>query len=250
MNSNEETRDPLAERLRTAVKSTEVPQFLEAKIRQRIQAQEEGLSFAMRWKTVLLSGAAALAMGVAVAKFGQLRPEAEKQEAFITSVSSRVATLMGVGLGDHLHCAFFRKYPAQAPAAGEMRAHLGAGYSDLIPVVQQNVPAQYKLVLGHRCTYGDRRFVHLALKNGDKLISLVITAKRGGESFDPEAILPGLAQSGVAIHASGTERFQIAAFETEDHLVYLISQLQGEQNREILAAMALSIQTILHSLAG
>jgi hypothetical protein len=195
--------------------------------------------------------AAALALSAGISyQLGSLRFTTGAQESYIASVSTHIATLMRVGLGDHLHCAFFRKFPQQAPASEEMESKLGPEYKELVPVVRQFVPAEFKLVLGHQCRYQGRQFVHLSLKNGEGLLSLVITKKRDGESFDIEGALPELVQSGIPVYGSGVQRFQIAAIETGGHLVYFISDLPGTQNMDVMRAMAPSLKKILEGIEG
>jgi hypothetical protein len=237
-------------RLKAAVNSLDVPPFLDAKIRHRIRLQQPNSQKRWAWFT----GATAVA-GLALAGFityqlGDIRQTAGEQESFIVTVSSKVSTLMRVGLGDHIHCSFFRKFPAEAPAIEEMESKLGPEYKDLIPVVRQHVPQQYKLVLGHECRYHSRRFVHLSLKTGDKLLSLVITAKRPGETFNIAGAVPQLVYSGIPMYTSATDRFQIAAMETTNHVVYFISDLPASENSRLLVAMASEIKVILENLEG
>ncbi len=241
------TGDNANARLKAAVNSVEVPPFLDAKIRHQIQTQ--GSAPRRRWTgLVVASVAAALVVGAGITyQLGRLRETAGHQESFIATMSTKVSTLMRVGLGDHLHCAFFRKFPAHAPAVEELESDLGSEYKDLIPVVREHVPQEYKLVLGHECRYNGRQFVHLSLKNEARLISLVVTAKRPGESFDIEGILPELVQSGIRVYDSNTGQFQIAAMETSNHLVYFISDLPAKQNMQLMQSMVASLKTVLEN---
>jgi hypothetical protein len=249
MKSTNTQSNEMNARLKSAVKSAEVPPFLEARIRQHVQAESQPRK---RW--AVLAPAAAVAglalVGLLGYQIEKLRQTAEQQESFIATVSARVSTLMRVGLGDHIHCAFFRKFPAEAPAKEEVESELGNQYQDIIPAVRQNVPEQYKLVLGHECRYNGRDFVHLSLKSDSQLLSVVITAKKNGETFDIEGALPELVHSGIPMYASTTDRFQIAAMETSSHLVYFISDLPREQNFEILRAMGPALKTILENIEG
>ena len=64
--------------------------------------------------------------GVLIAyQLGHLRLSVTSQESYNTSVSTHVARLMRVGLGDHIHCAYFRKFPANAPSPQEFVSKLG-----------------------------------------------------------------------------------------------------------------------------
>jgi hypothetical protein len=144
---------------------------------------------------------------------------------------------MRVGLGDHIHCSVFRKFPKNAPKVEQLVERMGPEYSPLIPVVQTHVPKDYKLMLAHECRYNGRRFKHLSLMNESNLLSLVITRKNEGESFDAEGMLPALVQSGIPMYQAGVQRFAVTAFESRDHLVYFISDLPQKQNTEMMLAM-------------
>src|SRR5215475_6118245 len=101
-------------RLRQAVRSVDPPPFLKARIRRQIEAQAPGRN----WLRLLVpfGAASAIAAGLTIAyQLGHLRLTSGSQESYIASVSSQIGTLMRVGLGDHVHCAVFRKYPATPP---------------------------------------------------------------------------------------------------------------------------------------
>ena len=50
------------------------------------------------------------------------------QKVYIQKVSARLAAVLKVGLGDHIHCSIFRKYPKDPPPVEKMEADLGASY--------------------------------------------------------------------------------------------------------------------------
>ena len=113
MNDYQETDQEmlrLRAHLQRAVKSTAPPPFLEARIRNTVRAE----AHRPRWPYRLSQVAAAIVVcvGVIIAyQLGHLRFTAASQEAYVNSVTRQVATLMRVGLGDHIHCAVFRKAP-------------------------------------------------------------------------------------------------------------------------------------------
>jgi hypothetical protein len=240
----------LREQLQRAVRSQEAPPYLEARIRASLAASrtQGGASWwSPRWAALGL--AAAGLMGVAIAyQLGHLRLTTASQEDYVTSLSHGVATIMRVGLGDHLHCSYFRKYPQNPPKMEEFVAKLGPEYSGLIPVVRKQVPEEYRLELAHKCRYRGRQFVHLSLKDDKQLMSLIIAAKEPGEAFEVEGMLPALIQSGQPIYRASAQRFQIASFETSKHLVYFISDFNAEQNTGYLLAMAPAVKDLLGKL--
>jgi hypothetical protein len=232
-------------RLQEAVGSRPVPPFLEAQIRNRLRVRKAG------WlpRLVPVGTVAAVCVGLLIAyQLGHLRLTVGSQESYIASVSTQIATLMRVGLGDHIHCSVFRKYPKDPPTTEEFIQKMNPQYAGLIPIVRSEVPEEYRMMLAHECRYHGRRFVHLSLKNDSNMLSLVITRKGTGESFQTEDMLPGLVQSGIPMYQTGVQRFQMTAFETRDYLVYFISDLPKQQNTELMVALAPQVKEFLARL--
>jgi len=243
----EQAQSDASARLRSAVKSEPVPPFLEARIRSRLRAERPGRRRIIR----LVPGIAAAAMlgGVLIAyQLGHLRLTVNSQESYYTSLSTQVAGLMRVGLGDHIHCAYFRKFPANAPSPQEFVSKLGPEYAGLLPIVREYVPGSYRLMLAHQCRYHGRKFVHLSLLDNGHLMSVVLSRKNGGESFSAEGMLPSLVQSGIPMYQSNAQRFQLSAFESRDYLVYVISDLPRQKNAELMIAMAPPVKDFLKNL--
>jgi len=234
-------------RLRRAVQSEPVPPFLEARIRSQIRSIQPG----RRWFTMLVpaTAAAAIFAGLLIAyQLGHLRLSVTSQESYIASVSNRVGTLMRVGLGDHIHCAYFRKFPKNPPPIEQFVAKMGPQYAGLIPIIRSHVPDSYTLSLAHQCKYHGRKFVHLSLMDNSHLLSVVLTRKADGESFNTEGILPALVQSGIPMYQSNVQRFQMTAFETRDYLVYFVSDLPKQKNADLMLAMAPEMKDYLKKL--
>ena len=90
--------------------------------------------------------------------------------------------------------------------------------------------------------------MHLALRSDSKLLSLVIALKRDGESFTKENLLPALSESGIPMYRVGVQRFEIAGFESKNHLVYVVSDLPQQRNMEIMTALAPAVTDLLNKL--
>ena len=80
------------------------------------------------------------------------------------------------------------------------------------------------------------------------MLSMVITRKGEGESFATENMLPGLVQSGIPMYQQTVQRFQMAAFETRDYLVYFISDLPKQQNQDLMIALGPQVKDFLARL--
>ena len=238
----------LRAQLQQAVRAEEVPPYLEARIRGRIRAEgTAGVPWHRGWTMALAVSAVLVGAGIAY-QLGHLRFTAASQESYVVSMGNRVASLMRVGLGDHLHCAYFARPSKTPPSMEKFVREMGPDYAALIPVVRKHVPERYALEGAHQCSYHRRKFVHVVLKGDSKLISLVIARKVAGESFEIEGLLPALAQSGLSIYRATAQKFELASFESRDHLVYLISDLPGSQNADQLLAMAPEVRGVLAKL--
>lgn len=244
----EQLQSGLNQRLKEAVRSEEVPPFLETRIRNnRMLVEAPGRRWISRF--VPVTAAAALFAVVTIAyQLGHLRLTIRSQESYIASVSTRVATLMRVGLGDHIHCSVFRKYPKNPPKADDLVAKMDARYAGLVPIVRRHVPENYRMMLAHECSYHHRKFVHLSLKNDSSILSVVIARKSDGESFQTENMLPALVQSGVPMYQAGVQRFQMTAFETSGYLVYFISDLTKQQSTDLMLALTPGVKTFLSQI--
>jgi hypothetical protein len=239
-------------RLKDAVNSVAVPAYLEARIRSRIRAEREPRPFGFGYFKLATAGLAALLfLGAAIAyQYGHLRFTKASRISYVWSVSNRLVSLMRPGLADHVNCSVFRKYPKNAPAVEVLAEELPAQYRELIPIVQNRVPPDYRLLISHQCKWDGRKFIHLSLENDSHVLSLVITARGAGESFRADGLLPALVQSDIPMYQSGVQRFAMTAFETPGYIVYFVSDLPQAENTRIVRAIAAPVQELLKKLEG
>ncbi|MEP7363591.1 MAG: hypothetical protein ABI972_10080 [Acidobacteriota bacterium] len=248
MNLNEED-SKLRQQLQRAVRSTEVPPYLENKIRASIRGSEsrQPLQFRYTWMAAAAALALAVFGGIAY-QLGHLRLTSNSQDSYIASVSNHVASIMRVGLRDHLHCSYFRKFPKDEPKLEEIERKLPEPYRGMIPIVRKHVPADFQLMMTHQCGFHDRKFVHLALKRGSQLLSVVLAVKQDGESFKTEELIPALTEAGIPFYQSGVQHFQVAAFESDRHLIYIVSDLSQDENMRTMTAMAPELKHYLNNM--
>jgi len=238
------------DRLKNAVRTIEAPAYLETRIKANLQAVQAPAPRALWARPWAVAAAAAVLFvaGTIAYELGHLRLTTSSQESYIAKVTMQVGTLMRVGLGDHVHCAVFRKYPKNPPKVEELEATLGPEYAGLIPIIRGKVQGDYRLMIGHECRYHDRKFVHLSMQGEGRLLSVVIARKGEGESFKTEQLVPALASAGIPVYQAGVQRFELAAFESRDHLVYVISDMPKDRNTELMIALAPQVKALLQKL--
>ena len=232
--------------LKAAVDATPVPAGLEARIRARLSVPVQSPFWTPGfWVPRRLIPACALlavsAVLVTVYEKGYLPLAFGSQAEYIASVSTSLPELVKVGLGDHIHCAVFRKYPKNLPARSEFVESIGPKYAGLVRIVDQNTPPGYRMLQAHQCHYLGRGFIHITLGGGDHLISLIITPRGAGEA------LPALLWEGNAapLWQGNAGKYQVSALESPGFVVYVASDLSASQNAGLLAAMAPELKTLL-----
>jgi hypothetical protein len=247
-----EARTRLKSRLKGAVEGQSLPEDLAGKIREQIRRHEARPMFAA-W-TVWMAAAAAVILvwaGIQVARTRTAMPDlADRlgQDVFIQKVSETVSAVLRVGLGDHVHCSVFRKYPKNPPSLDQLAESMGPTYRGLVPVVRAAVPEEYRMIMAHQCSYGERRFVHLTLSNGTNLLSLVIARKRPGESL--QALPPAVRTGAVPLYQAAAERYEVAGFETDDYLAFVVSDLGGKTNLLLASNLAPAVAGFLSKVRG
>jgi anti-sigma factor (TIGR02949 family) len=241
--------------LRRAVENEPVPLYLGARVRDRIRSRESKRTSIFAWAPAFGLAAAVLLIFFSgwfawhgAGKSGEV--ERLAREEFIDSLYAQVATVFRVGLGDHLHCAHFRQFPKDAPTVEEMTAQLGPDYAPLLPSVRDRIPQGHDIVLAHQCTYRDRRFIHMISKGNGQLLSIVITQRQPGESFESGNLAAIKNAAGVSLYGSAAEQFQIAGFEAGDHLAFVISNMGHDENLEATAGLAPSVHQFLAAMQG
>jgi anti-sigma factor (TIGR02949 family) len=228
-----ELRRQLRDRLRTAAKSVQAPPHLRARIRMAMETPPR-----RHWlqRVMLPAGALATAV-VAVAisyQLGHLRLTQASQDSYVATMAARVSRIMAVGLRDHIHCSVFRKFPKQGMVSDKL--FHDAEYRDLAQLVKDKV---------HRCKDQGCEFVHLSWRGNGALLSLVVSRKGPGESFQADELVPALVSSGLPVYRADVQRFHVAGFETARHLVYMVSDLDREENTRIMLAMSADVRQAL-----
>jgi hypothetical protein len=240
--------------LKSAVENQGVPAELPGRIREQIHQHESRALGVAGWPKWAAVAAAVLLVSVGTWatrgrwSTGDIYRDGPVQDAFIQKISQTVSIVLRVGLRDHVHCAVLSGIPKQPPSLEEVTVGMGPTYKGLVPLVKASIPADYRIVIGHQCDYGGRRFVHLTMKNGTNLISLVITRKQQGESM--ATLAPVLRTSGVRVYQAAAQSYEIAGFETGQYLAFVVSDLNANNNLQVASNLAPSVHSFLAKLQG
>ncbi len=154
------------------------------------------------------------------------------------------ALILTVGLNDHVHCVIEKDFAHKKLSDEQMAGLLGPDYAGLVPVIREKIGAGYEIAIGHRCKYQGREFIHFVLHKGTTAFSLVLTKKQG-ESFTRDPRLIALEASGVSLYQANLQKHEVAAFETRDHLVYIVSEMPPAENLEVAARLAMPVKEFI-----
>lgn len=245
--------DELKLRLQRAVEAQPVPTHLEGRIREAIRGQGQKKVWTMTagwgWLGAGLS-AGALAVLAFVFVFSRTNPQgsgaiAEAPDQFIARVCARAGTMMRIGLGDHIHCALFEERGKPPETIEQMRQELGPRYAALLPAVEARLSPGAHFQTAHLCTYDGREFLHLVVLEQNKVISLIVTSRKEGETLRADRLVPALSEAGIDFYAQNVAPFQVAAYESPRQMVFVVSDLPAERNTQLLAALAPDVNRVL-----
>jgi hypothetical protein len=246
-----EKRSQLGARLKTAVERQYVPSDLQTRVRERLERRKHGSWWQIEWIRWTIPAAASLA--IAVALWTNYRPtsmpglsDRPAQNIYIQKISATLSPVLKLGLGDHVHCAIFRKYPANPPTASQMLSDLGPSYQDLLDLVKANISNEYRVVMAHQCSYAGRKYVHFTLRKGSELVSLVITRKQDGESLPGAS--PAFTSSGVPLYQAAAEQYKVLSFEAGRYFAFVVSDLPHNANLQIAGKLAPAVHQFLTNL--
>jgi len=232
-----ETRSRIRAQLQAAVRDTPVPAILANKVRTALRTGPQPAPY-RHPRTGLWAIAAAAVIILCVALIDQLRIASDPVTAILRKSSGRLAAVLNIGLRDHLQCAVFRKYSKEPESVSQMAARLGPDFDGLVPLVSARLPADFRIIQGHRCRAGARPYIHLIVSGGGKILSVILTRKQSGESLNG------------GVYQRGVDRFQIVGFESHAYLVYVISDLDPQQNLQLAANIAPALREYLASHPG
>jgi hypothetical protein len=236
----------LRQRLDQGVVLEAAPAGLAERIRLGIDKESKANS-GTRWR-MALAAAAVLFVLLNVASYtvkGTLPHEFAIAELRIRASLEKVHEMLGVGLGDHLICTVYRRLAEEPPSEESITSEMGADWAPLADVATNYAPDGFDVRLAHRCNYRGREFVHLSMYDGEQVMSLILTQRRKDDAFSSSDIDPGIQLATLDVYGVSFDEFGVSAFETDDFLVYLVSDLTAADHAAAATAYFPAISVFL-----
>lgn len=135
-------------------------------------------------------------------------------------------------IGDHQHCAIenLEELKRVAKETTPEKAEFNKKY---MKSLQANFSTEVEILVSHECEYNGRNFTHTVLKNGDHIVSVLLTESK--TDADTKII------SKDSITSDKEEGFQVAGFKNDKRAIFVISDLPETENLSIARTISNSI---------
>ncbi len=216
------------------------PAYLREAIHQRLRGAQPGFFEGFRattWALALASLALVLVagqQGLRLRRGGQL-----------------VASVLTLGVADHLHCAIqAHNYPEVANPPDQLREKLGPEHAALLPVVQEKLPG-FQVLEAHICHVpgSPRNYIHFVARGQRTILSVIVT-KREGKSLPAGRFLVAGAPGGVDLYQANVQGTSVAGFETNDYFGFVVSDLGQDEMVQLAAGLAPALRNALSGSTG
>jgi anti-sigma factor (TIGR02949 family) len=239
-----EDRTRVKSLLQQAVRREAAPAYLRERIAQDVRKRDNNKSAhsfntGRRW-----AFAAAAAIAIVFSSWAVIHSLNSRKAQSFEAALDQSAQVLRIGLNDHINCAIVHKQADRRFTPEQMAERMSAEYVGLVPVVKEKAPAGYEVVVAHKCHVDKREFIHMILKNGENVLSLIIT-KKNGEAFPRSAALEVSKAAGVPIYETRIQDYEVAGFETRDYLGFVVSNLAQENNLQIASTLAPAVREFL-----
>lgn len=235
-----ESRMRIKRVLQKAVKKDVAPDGLQYRIQREIRKAQPGPGH--QWRSWMLAAAATLV--IALGSWGVFQASKAGDSKALELARQQDVEVLTVGLNNHVHCAVDRQFADKHFTDEEMNMKLGPEFIGLVGLVKEKVPNGFEVVVGHRCSFKKREYVHLILKNQSDLMSLVLT-RRNGEAFSKAALGNVIEAAGVRLHAERLQDYQVTGFETRDYFAFVVSNMDKQESAFMATTLAPAVRDYL-----
>jgi hypothetical protein len=238
-----EWRIRVREALQRAAVSQPVPDGLGEAIHQRLRRAQSRPFWAPRaptWALALAGTALMVIVGIA----GQ-------QWIKLDRARQMVASVLHLGVSDHLHCAIRgHNYPDVANPPEVLREKLGPQYADLLPVVEKKLPG-FQVLEAHICSVpgSPRKYVHFITRGQGTILSVILT-KRDGEALPAGRFVAAASFGNVNFYEKQLEGMSVAGFQVGSYFGFVVSDFGQHEMGQLAEGLAPALQTALKAGEG
>jgi anti-sigma factor RsiW len=174
--------------------------------------------------------AAGLLIAIGLGLLGVLRWRSGQREL------AAWASLTNSATGDHRECALEHKLRGTILSLADAGRTYDPAYAAVADeaLLKASLPAGAQLIDAHSCAFEGRRFAHLVVKYHDQVVSIVIARSEGSRA---NAKAP-VAMPGDIVTPFKSDTYQIAAFKSAGHAVFVISSLNETDNLTIARSVS------------
>ncbi|HWO00057.1 MAG TPA: zf-HC2 domain-containing protein [Blastocatellia bacterium] len=235
-------------RLKAQLKHAVMQEYAPAALRERIASDlRRGRVFSFNRASPALAAAAAVLVIAAVTFFTWGPPKNQLSLQAKVAPADVTGQILKIGFDDHVFCAIDHQLANKQFTPDQMSEKLGPEYVGLVELVKEKMPQDFTVVVGHRCHYQGREFIHLIMRNQYDVVSLVITRKNG-EAFPTDGVASLVQATGGPIYQAAWANQQVAGLETRDHLVFVVSNKTNDTNMQIASSLEPSVRDFLARL--
>ena len=138
-------------------------------------------------------------------------------------------------VGDHKDCALEHRLQEDPIALEEAAQKFDRAYNGLTKTVAASLKqngAAAEMVEAHACIWQGRRFAHIILRQNGELVSLLVTDIK---TASPPTNTP---TTTAQMRCRSLEGYQVSCFETQRHVVLVVSAMPEQQNLALARSLA------------
>ena len=135
-------------------------------------------------------------------------------------------------IGDHQHCAIEKlaEFKLEAKNITPEKAKFDEKY---MKSLQANFSPNVEILASHDCEYNGRNFTHTVLKDGNHIVSVLLT--------ESDSVVDSKINTADSIASDKAEGFQIASFKNDKRAIFVISDLSETKNMSVARTISNAI---------
>lgn len=157
------------------------------------------------------------------------------------AVNLFMAEAAELAAGDHRDCAIDYKLAEEPIPLEEAGRRYDRAYINLASAVmsrQTKLAGGVQFIEAHSCVFNGKRFGHIILKEGNHLVSVLVTDLDNAPTEIAAQTSPEASQ---AIVNSSVEGYQVSYLTTAKHGIFVVSDLEAARNSQLASILVPSI---------